>query len=280
MVQYWLDLFTPGTWEEFLKSGRNFTGFRGRMWSMESKIKPSDMFICYVTNFSRFSGILKAVSSVYKDENKAKSVWKSGSFPCLIDIEPIIILDLLHSIPKNEILPKISIGSKWGGIVRGSPKRIPFEDGEIIKKILEESKKQGLEYPLKEITKSSLKIDQRRKKQEYGSPIDFRGLRHAPINEQGVVYIFALLSRDLGFTVEALGTSFPDCEAKRKIDKKGERWERCHIEFEYKSSEFKKHGHPTEGCDMIVCWEHDWKECPLEVIELSSVLKKLGARFE
>jgi hypothetical protein len=35
--------------------------------------------------------------------------------------------------------------------------------------------------------------------QLYGEPIDFRGLRHAPINEQGVVYLFGMVSRELGF---------------------------------------------------------------------------------
>ena len=50
-----------------------------------------------------------------------------------------------------------------------------------------------------------------------------------------------------------------------------------HIEFEYKSSHFKRHGHlkrMNEGikCDMIVCWEHDWVECPegIEVLELKT----------
>ncbi|MEM2988122.1 MAG: hypothetical protein QXK26_03675, partial [Candidatus Bathyarchaeia archaeon] len=76
------------------------------------------------------------------------------------------------------------------------------------------------------------------------------------------------------------GTSFPDCEAKRQMDRKGERWQRVRIEFEYLSSDFKRHGHPVEGCDLIVCWKHDWPECPLEVIELSEVIKNLGARFE
>jgi hypothetical protein len=51
----------------------------------------------------------------------------------------------------------------------------------------------------------------------FGSPINFRWLRHAPINELGVVYIFGMVSYELGFIVEALQSSFPDCEAKRFI---------------------------------------------------------------
>lgn len=39
---------------------------------------------------------------------------------------------------------------------------------------------------------------------EFGGPLDFRELRHAPINEQGVVYLFGMVSRELGFLVEAI----------------------------------------------------------------------------
>jgi len=64
------------------------------------------------------------------------------------------------------------------------------------------------------------------------------------------------------------------------MDRKGERWQRVRIEFEYFSSDFRRHEHPQEGCDLIVCWKNDWAESPLEVIELSEEIKKLGARFE
>jgi len=277
MVDYWLDLFTPETWEEARQRGFRVTGFRLKRWPTVSKIKPGDFFICYVTELSRFSGILEAVSNPYKDENKARQIWKRDFFPCLIDVKPIITFDFLHSVPKGEIVPNLSIASKWGGIVRGSPRRISHEDGELIKTLLEKSKRENAEYPITEKPKPK----KRKLRQEYGTPIDFRGLRHAPLNEQGVVYLFALVAQDLGFTVEAIGTSFPDCEAKRQVDRKGERWERVRIEFEYFSSSFRKDkSHKIEGCDLIVCWKHDWKECPIEVIELSEVIKKLGARFE
>jgi len=98
-------------------------------------------------------------------------------------------------------------------------------------------------------------------------------LQHAPINEQGVVFLFGMVCSELGFVVEAVRTAYPDCEAKRLV-KKG-KWERAMIEFEFKSSNFKDHGHNPELCDVIVCWEHDWPECPLEVIELKSAIENL-----
>lgn len=110
---------------------------------------------------------------------------------------------------------------------------------------------------------------------EYGPPIDFRGLRHAPINEQGVVFLFGMVSYELGFIVEAIHASFPDCEAKRCIDRNNQRWQRVRIEFEFRSRTFRDHGHDPAGCDLIVCWEHNWPECPLEVVELRKVIDDL-----
>jgi hypothetical protein len=112
---------------------------------------------------------------------------------------------------------------------------------------------------------------------EYGPPIDFRGLRHAPINEQGVVFLFGMVSYEIGFIVEAVHAWFPDCEAKRCIDRRNERWQRVRIEFEFRSRSFKEHGHDPSGCDLIVCWEHNWPECPLEVVELRKVIDELGS---
>lgn len=278
MSQYWLDLFTPETWEEARSAGFKISGFRETRWSIVSRIEPGDLLICYITKISRFSGILEVISKPYVDKEKAGQVWRHDSFPCLMDVKPIITLDFLHSIPTNEVIPKLSISPKWGGLVRGSPKLIPFSDGEIIRNMLKDSKK---EYPLKKVTKITSKKPRTAKTQQYGAPMDFRGLRHAPINEQGVVYIFALVAGDLGFTVEAIGTRFPDCEAMRRVSgKRGDIWQRVHIEFEYYSSDFRRHNHPIEGCDVIACWKHDWKECPIEVIELSEVITKLGARLE
>jgi hypothetical protein len=112
------------------------------------------------------------------------------------------------------------------------------------------------------------------KKVEYGEPIDFLGLRHAPLNEQGVVYLFGMLSRKLGFIIEAVRTDFPDCEGKREIPGKPGRWERVSIEFEFKSSNFKEHNHNPDECDVIICWENDWKDCPIEVISLKEIMLK------
>lgn len=114
----------------------------------------------------------------------------------------------------------------------------------------------------------------------YGDPIDFRGLRHAPVNEQGVVFLFGMVARELGYMVEAVQTGFPDCEAKRQISPN--KWQPVRIEFEFESKHYLEHGHSTQGCDLVVCWVHNWSQCPpeLEILELSSVIKSLSKSDE
>ncbi|MBF0293317.1 MAG: hypothetical protein HQK86_14290 [Nitrospinae bacterium] len=109
----------------------------------------------------------------------------------------------------------------------------------------------------------------------YGNHINFRGLRHEPVNENGVIFLFGMVAGDIGYSVESVQAGFPDCEAKRQVARG--KWERVQIEFEYESRNFRDHGHPLEGCDIIVCWRHNWADCPsnMEVVELSSVIKKL-----
>jgi len=108
---------------------------------------------------------------------------------------------------------------------------------------------------------------------EFGELLDFRGLRHAPINENGVIYLFGMVSHEIGFMVEAVHAAFPDCEAKRHIG--NNRYQRVRIKFEYKSSNYKSQGYDSAGADMIVCWLHDWPDCPLEVLDLKSAIGKL-----
>jgi hypothetical protein len=111
----------------------------------------------------------------------------------------------------------------------------------------------------------------------YGDFINFRGLQHAPVNEQGVVFLFGMICRELGYVVEIVKPGFPDCEAKRRIRGKPGLWQRVRIEFEYQSRNFRQHGHDPDQCDIIVCWENNWLECPIEVLELRSALGNLSS---
>ncbi|MFA5252199.1 MAG: hypothetical protein WC454_06410 [Phycisphaerae bacterium] len=170
-----------------------------------------------------------------------------------------------------ERLGKFSLGPyerRFGGWTKA------LEEFAEWKKKTQEYTMEDLEEPVLDIPPSQPLKPRASRRVEYGEPIEFLGLRHAPLNEQGVVYLFGILSRQLGFIIEAVRTDFPDCEGKRQIPGKQGRWERVAIEFEYKSSNFKEHGHNPDECDVIVCWENDWRDCPIEVISLKEIMVK------
>jgi len=108
----------------------------------------------------------------------------------------------------------------------------------------------------------------------YGPLIRPYPMIHGPMNESGVLYLFGTVSERLGFVVTLIQTGFPDCLALRLVDV--DRWQPVRIEFEYESRNFLRHLHDPAGCDIIVCWKHNWPECPLEVIELSKIVGEIG----
>jgi hypothetical protein len=112
----------------------------------------------------------------------------------------------------------------------------------------------------------------------YGEPLGLAAMAHAPTNELGVLFLFGIMAAELGFRVERLQAAFPDCEAKREVAPG--KWELVFIELEIYSRNFKSHRHNPRGCHAIVCWKHNWPDCPewLEVIELSKLVKRLGDR--
>ncbi len=105
-----------------------------------------------------------------------------------------------------------------------------------------------------------------------GEPFDRSPMTNAPVNELGVMVLFGMVAAGLGLQVESVQGKFPDCLAKRQVAPG--KWQHLRIEFEYESKNFKLHGHDPKGCDMIVCWRHNWKDCPaeIEVVELSQLL--------
>ena len=93
-----------------------------------------------------------------------------------------------------------------------------------------------------------------------------RFLPFTPKNENGLVYVFALVAERLGFEVESVQAGFPDCRATLG-------GKRLRIEFEYLSRRFDRHGHNARRCDLVICWKHDWPAMPagLAVLDLSKL---------
>jgi hypothetical protein len=105
----------------------------------------------------------------------------------------------------------------------------------------------------------------------YGAPVLQMPLAHGPTNELGVVFLFGFLALKLGFVVTRIQPEFPDCEAMLEVQPGI--WQRVRVEFEKESRNFVRHLHNVKDADVIVCWEHNWPECPLKVVELKKILR-------
>ena len=146
--KYWLDLFTGQTWEEFLVNGANISGFRETRTNMARKIHPGDYLLCYVTGISRFIGILKVKSELYKDESP---IWKNEIFPIRFKVELLVKLNPKTAVPVLTLRDKLSIfgdikpGHQWSGFFRGSPAEFRSQDAEIIVKSMEEALRNPIE---------------------------------------------------------------------------------------------------------------------------------------
>ena len=134
--EYWLDLFTGKTWEEFLKNGASISGFRERRRNIAKKIHPGDYLICYLTGLSRFIGVLEVLSESYFDTDTR--IWEDQLFPVRLKVKVVYSLNAKTAIPVHNLKDKLSIFRDartlrgWSGFFRGSPVKFKQKDGEAI----------------------------------------------------------------------------------------------------------------------------------------------------
>lgn len=133
---YWLDLFTPATWQEFLDAGASVSGFRGSRWNAVRQLKPGDYLICYLTQVSRIIAILEVTSEPFQDSET--KIWKNEVFPSRVEVRVVVAVPIEESVPITELADQLTFFQNlkspmaWTGLVRTSPVRWKSEDGEII----------------------------------------------------------------------------------------------------------------------------------------------------
>lgn len=134
-MNYWLDLFTGVSWEEFRKAGSKITGFRETRWSTLQKIKEGDIFLCYLTGVSRFVGLLQVTGKPFRDETP---IWKDQVFPCRLPVKPLLVLDPECGVPVHDLRDRLSCfinatsQHAWTGAFRGSPSKWSSSDGKAV----------------------------------------------------------------------------------------------------------------------------------------------------
>ena len=138
---YWLDLFSGKSWQEFLDAGAEVSGFRESRWKTVQQMKPGDYLLCYMTGISRWIGILEVVSEPFKDNSP---IWSDQVFPARVRVRVVAKLEPETGVPVTELRNELSMFQNmtspfaWTGRFRGSPSKWKASDGEaVVRAVLE-----------------------------------------------------------------------------------------------------------------------------------------------
>jgi len=96
-MTYYLDLFTPETWKAFKDHGAKISGFREHQRKSAERVKPGDLFLCYLVRLSRWCGILQVKSTFFVDT--APIFLDPDPFVVRFRVEPKVVLEVDRSIP-------------------------------------------------------------------------------------------------------------------------------------------------------------------------------------
>jgi hypothetical protein len=207
---YWLDLFTPETWQEFRRHGGTVSGFaEGRRRTVE-RMRPGDYLLCYLTGISRWIGLLEVTGDAYYDESP---IWQSRTFPSRIPVRIVLAVDPEFGVPVLDMRDDLSVfrnldnPNRWSGPFRGSPAKWKYSDGEAVIKALEAAKLHPVERPIRKRKvpvqpsetiedSDTARLQTVPIEDDEAAPADAEGTKHTEIQ-----YLLMKLGADMGFEV-------------------------------------------------------------------------------
>jgi hypothetical protein len=135
-MTYWLDVFTPKSWREFIQAGSKTSGFPDKRWKTLQNVHVGDIFICYMREQSCWFAALEVTSKPYQDYDHR--IWSDDLYPSRISVKPLITLNphkaisAKHTLKKLKIFEKVRDRQHWGLVLRIAPRMLADEDGDII----------------------------------------------------------------------------------------------------------------------------------------------------
>src|SRR5216684_725344 len=100
-MAYFLNLFSPETYEGFKRSDRQVSGFRLRQKNAAERVHAGDKLLCYLTRLSRWFGVLEVLSGPYQDDSP---IFYPESDPFIVrfKVRSLVALDTDKSVPIYE----------------------------------------------------------------------------------------------------------------------------------------------------------------------------------
>lgn len=156
-MAYYLDLFTPETWAKFLEHGATVSGFRPRQRKTAQRLKPGDIFLCYIVKVSRWAGILEIVSDSFEDDTPVFD--DPDPYTVRFRVKPLVTLSLNQAIPIDaeglwerltftQQMEKRVSGWAQHANLRASLRKIGAADGKLLVDALNRQDAARTAYPL------------------------------------------------------------------------------------------------------------------------------------
>ncbi len=157
-MAYFLNLFSPETYEAFSRSDRAVSGFRTRHQNMAARVKSGDRFICYMTKLGRWCGVLEVIAGPYEDSTP---VFYESEDPFVIrfKVKPVVWLPKDKAIPikDDRIWSTLSFtrgvnksSPIWTGKLRTSLNAIDKKDGEFLERLIRKQLDNGEVFAIDE----------------------------------------------------------------------------------------------------------------------------------
>ena len=149
-ANYWLDLFSWKTWQEFLKAGGDVSGFNERRWNSVKKMKAGDYLLAYLTGISRWIGVLEVVSEPFQDHSV---IWSDAVYPCRVKVKMVAELTPETAVPILDMKGQLSIfqdlknSHMWQGPLRSSANKWRQDDGQKVVDAVLNAVKNPVEKP-------------------------------------------------------------------------------------------------------------------------------------
>jgi predicted RNA-binding protein len=157
-MNYYLNLFSPETYEAFTRSSQDVSGFRPRQRNAAGRIEVGDRFICYMTKTSRWIGVLEVTSECYED-NTPIFYPEDDPFVIRFKVKPIAWLDKDRAIPihDDKVWNTLSFTrdhdkgiSTWTGKIRASLNQLDTEDARFLEQLILDQTDGGEAFPIDE----------------------------------------------------------------------------------------------------------------------------------
>ncbi len=157
-MAYYLDLFSPETYEVFTKSSRDISGFRVRHQNAARRIAVGDKLICYMTRLSRWVGVLEVTSEWFRDDTPL-FYETDDPFVIRFKVKPLAWLPKERAIPIRDerVWRKLSFtrdynrdNPYWTGKLRTSLNQLDEEDGRFLEQLILAQVDGGEVFPVDE----------------------------------------------------------------------------------------------------------------------------------